>query len=128
MNRRLQELYPVQARFYRAMVFYRRVQWLLVLWAASVVPTSVGIAPRVLPWPWALVPLFVQLVLGMSVVTWISPWLERRYLRCRRVYRVMNWKSSGLRFSHTRAWVNWPDDDALPRTVKITQTVIKECQ
>ena len=128
MNPRLQELYPIQAKYYRAMVFYRRAQWALVLWAASVVPTSVGVAPMFLRWPWGIAPLFIQLVLGLWVVAWVSPWLERRYLRCRRVYRVMNWTSSGLRFSHARAWKDWPDEDSLPCTVKVAQTVTRDCQ
>lgn len=126
MNRRLQELYPVQARFYRAMVFYRRAQWLLVLWTASIIPTSVGIAPMFLRWPWGLAPLAIQMVMGVCVLVWVSPWLERRYLRCRRVYRVMNWRFAGLRFSHVRAWRDWPDENSLPHTLKVSRTVTKD--
>ena len=121
MNPRAQQLFPVQARYYRAMVFYRRAQWALVLWAASVLPTSIGLAPRYLPWPWCLAPLFIQLALGMLAVVWVMPWLELRWLRCRRVYRVMNWKCVGLRFSHARAWKNWPDESHLPTVIEITK-------
>lgn len=126
MNRRLQDLYPVQARYYRAMVFYRRVQWAMVLWSASIIPTSVGLAPKLLPWPWGLAPLLILAVLGLWVVGWGMPWVERRWQRCRRVYRVMNWKSSGLKFSHLRAWKDWPDENTLPPTVKGTQTVTRD--
>jgi hypothetical protein len=66
MNKRLQELYPLQARYYRAMIFYRRVQWAILLWAFSVIPVSVGLLPKVLPWPWVVVPLIVQLILGVA--------------------------------------------------------------
>lgn len=113
MTPELQKLYPVRARYYRAMVFYRRVQWAMVLWMASVVPTSV-IASRFLPWPWGLALLFLQMMVGLWVVGWKMRGLVRRWVRCRRVYRVMRWKHLGLRFSHIRAWKNWPDEDSLP--------------
>jgi hypothetical protein len=118
MHPRAQELYPIQAKYYRAMVFYQRARWTVLLWTVSIIPTSIGLAPRFLRWPWGIAPLFIQLMLGVWMMGWGMPWLTQRYLRCRRVYRVMNWKPQ-LRFSHARAWANWFDERVLPSVVPV---------
>ena len=109
------------------MRFYRRCQWLMLLWMAAMVPDSIWFGTRFLKWPWGLAPLFIQMALALLAAVHLSPWLNTRYLRCRRVYRVLNW-SPRLRFSHARAWRNWEDEDRLPETIKVTRTVVESRQ
>jgi hypothetical protein len=117
MHPRAQELYPIQAKYYRAMVFYQRARWAANLWLASVPLLNFGIW-KMLQSPWALLLMLLHVAVGGWVLGWRMPWLYNRYLRCRRVYRVMNWKPQ-LRFSHARAWANWDDERILPTVVPV---------
>lgn len=115
-------MFPVQARYYRAMVFYNRFRWAAVFWALSFIPLTLGFYTKILPGPWPLVILCINYLFGFYLLGWGMPWLNNRYLRCRRVYRVMNWKGAGLLFSHIRAWKNWPNENILPTVLPVEVT------
>ena len=108
-------------KYRRAMRNYHRLYAFVMIWTLSFFVWLSSMA-----WlrsPTFVIGWFAVLIIGNLTIVWnVRSW-ERRYHRIRRVVRVRTWAKDGLRFSHQRAWYDWPDESKLPEKIRVRQWV-----